>query len=74
MTTKTTMTNEDLVAKFGVFKESIIRLMDAAEDELRRGQYEACQTILARIALAHARSSMSLRSVCIKRKLMKGDE
>jgi hypothetical protein len=72
--TTTTKTNEDLVVQFAAFKESIIRSMGVAEQQLRDGDYEGCQTTLARIALAHARSSMTLRSVCIRRKLMKGDE
>jgi hypothetical protein len=72
MTTKTT--TEDLVERFAVFKASIMRSMDVAQAQLADGDYEGCQTTLARIALVHAQSSMSLRSVCIRRKLMKGDE
>lgn len=70
----TTTTNSDLVERFRAFKATITRSMDRAEEQLAEGDYEGCQTTLARIALAHAQSSMSLRSVCIRRKLMRGDE
>lgn len=65
---------DDMLPAFDKFVTQINDAYEAARERLERGDMEGCQSILARISITHARTSMSMRSVLIRRGLMKGDD
>lgn len=70
MTTTTSSTPSDMIDGFDKFKASIDRAYDMARLQLESGDLVGCQLTLALIGRQHAKTSVSLRNLCIKRGLM----
>lgn len=65
---------EDMLPAFDKFVAKIDESYALVRQLLATGRYNEAYTMLARINGVHARTSVSLRSVCIRRGLMKDDE
>jgi hypothetical protein len=67
-------TSDNFLAAYDKFKASIDAAYDDVRIALQEHRYKDAQDGLARIAQAHARTSVSMRNYLIKHGLMKGDE
>ena len=65
---------DDMLPAFDKFVAQINEAYECARERLELGDMEGCQTILARISMTHAKTSLSMRSVLIRRGLIKGED
>lgn len=68
------MTTNDLLSAFDKFVSQVNDAYATAREHLDAGRYSACQQVLAQIAQSHARTSLSLRNVLVRRGLERSDE
>lgn len=69
-----TTTPDKMVEAFDRFKGQIDEAYAAARHFLEQGDYPGAQAVLARIAQVHAKTSLSLRTYCMKHGLLPGEE
>lgn len=69
-----TTNNDQLVEAFDKFKIQIDDAYTVARAQLMEGDWPGAQRTLATIAQTHARTSLSLRNVLVKRGLIVGEE
>lgn len=68
------MTTDDILAAFDRFKQQIDDAYVVVRDQLEQFDFEGAQKTLSKITQTHARTSLSLRNVLIKRGLIKGEQ
>lgn len=66
--------NEDILAAFDRMIKQVDNAYAAAREALANNDLVAAQDILAKIGRVHAKSSVSLRGVLIKRGLLNGED
>lgn len=65
---------DDILPAFDRFTGQIMEQYALARAHLEAGRWEAAQLVLANLATTHARTSLSLRNVLVKRGFTKGDD
>lgn len=68
------MTTDDILTAFDRFKQQIDDAYTLVRQQLEQGQFDNAQKTLAKITQTHARTSLSLRNVLIKRGLIQGEQ
>ena len=66
--------NEDLIEAYDKMTKQVMDAYAAAREALVANDLVTAQSILARIAQSHAKSSVSLRSILIRRGLLQEDK
>lgn len=69
-----TTNSEQLIQAFDTFKRVIDAAYAKAREQLADGDWDGTQRTLAAIAQTHARTSVSLRNLLIKRGMLAGEE
>lgn len=62
----------DMLAGFRNFADRIARRYDEAYKAIERGDYEQAHQILSDLAVSHAKTSLSLRNLMIRKGFMEG--
>lgn len=65
--------NEDILAAFDRMTQQVSDAYGAVRNALEADDLVSAQALLARIGRVHAKSSVSLRNVLVKRGLLDGD-